>query len=139
VLRGLDDLLRRRRASGPTALVYGAGRRGAVVLREIMENPSLAFVPAGFIDDDEARRGERVEGVRVLGTLADLDEVLAEFRDVSVVIVSTGDVPAERVARLCEVCDRHGIEVRRFRASLEEVDVARPGDHRADVLRFPRL
>ena len=37
------------------------------MLREIVRNPGLALNPVGFVDDDARMRGQRVDGVRVLG------------------------------------------------------------------------
>jgi len=48
-------------------LIYGAGRAGAAVLKEIQENPSLRCRVAGFLDDDPAKRHCRVLTVPVLG------------------------------------------------------------------------
>jgi UDP-GlcNAc:undecaprenyl-phosphate GlcNAc-1-phosphate transferase len=136
VLHAIDDLVRRRPANGPLALVYGAGHRCALVIREVMSHTGPAFTPIGVLDDDPARHGDRLEGVRILGGVDELDALLAR-EPVSAIIVSTRSLPPERFDRLCAICEQHGVEVRQFRASFEDVDVARTERH-AGVLRFPR-
>lgn len=49
-------------------LVYGAGSAGQMIVREMRRNPGAGLVPIGFIDDDPAKKGLRIHGVRVLGS-----------------------------------------------------------------------
>ncbi len=49
-------------------LIYGAGAAGATLLREIRGNRALGYHVIGFLDDDPAKRGKTLMGVRVLGT-----------------------------------------------------------------------
>jgi FlaA1/EpsC-like NDP-sugar epimerase len=48
-------------------LVVGAGSAGAMAVREILAHPETGIRPVGFIDDDPAKAGSKVEGVPVLG------------------------------------------------------------------------
>ena len=48
-------------------LVYGAGRGGTLLVREILQNPAAGFQPVGFIDDDPQKQRMRLEGIPVLG------------------------------------------------------------------------
>jgi FlaA1/EpsC-like NDP-sugar epimerase len=47
--------------------IYGAGYSGVTLIREIQSNPSLSYHVVGFIDDDPAKSGALLRGVRVLG------------------------------------------------------------------------
>jgi UDP-GlcNAc:undecaprenyl-phosphate GlcNAc-1-phosphate transferase len=137
-LRALDEFLRRRQRPDRLAIVYGAGDRGALAVRELRNNVARGLTPLGLIDDDPARRRDEVEGARVLGSLEDLDRVLADARGaVSTVIVAIRLLPDDRFDRLCATCDRHKVDVQRLRFSLDEVDTdarsRKPG-----VVRFPR-
>jgi UDP-GlcNAc:undecaprenyl-phosphate GlcNAc-1-phosphate transferase len=137
VLRALDDLLRRTRRSRRQVIVYGAGRRGALAVRELRSDPGSGLTPAGLIDDDPALGRIRVEGLRVLGTLDDLGALLADTRGrVTTVVVAIRSLPDDRFDQLCATCERHGVEVQQLRFSLDEVATDRrkraPG-----VIRFP--
>ena len=57
-------------------LVIGAGDAGAKIVREMRTHPSCSYLPIGFIDDDRAKLGKRIHGVKVLGTRQDLQKVL---------------------------------------------------------------
>jgi FlaA1/EpsC-like NDP-sugar epimerase len=135
-LGALDESLRRRRANRGMALVYGAGRGGALAVRELLQNSDIGLMPVGFIDDDPAKRRLRIEGYSVLGTLENLPDLLAPGRHgITVVIVSFMNLSREKADRVCGICVERGVEVRRFRFSLEAVD---PHPRTADVVQFKR-
>lgn len=118
-----DDYLRRRRAAGRMAIVIGAGHGGALAVRELLQNAELGCVPLGLLDDDAAKHRTRVEGYRVLGAIADLDRLLdAHQASVAMVIVAIRNLADGRFAAICEICDAHGVDVRRLRFSIEDVD-----------------
>ena len=49
-----------------TVLIYGAGQAGLTLLREFRANPKLGRV-AGFLDDDDSKRGANLIGAPVFG------------------------------------------------------------------------
>lgn len=97
---------RRRTASLETrrVLLVGAGDAGALVLKDIINNPSLALEPVGVLDDDGRKAGRSLHGVRILGTRAQLPSIVVRL-DVDEVLLAipsaTGDLVRE-VAALCE-------------------------------------
>ncbi len=58
-------------------LIYGAGDVGETLVREMRRDPKRAREPIGFIDDDPTKTVERIHGVPVFGTSADLPVVMA--------------------------------------------------------------
>src|SRR5215471_1288252 len=50
--RVLDSLQQRDNVTGAAALIYGAGRGGQLVLRELLQNSRFGLRPIGFLDDD---------------------------------------------------------------------------------------
>ena len=63
----IDVYLRKRRAVGKPALIYGAGRGGALLVRELLQNREIGILPIGFIDDDVRKQNLFIEGIPVLG------------------------------------------------------------------------
>jgi FlaA1/EpsC-like NDP-sugar epimerase len=57
------------------ALIAGAGKAGEMILKELLTNDDLGIHPVGFVDDDRSKVGMQLGGLRVLGTLSDLEEV----------------------------------------------------------------
>jgi UDP-GlcNAc:undecaprenyl-phosphate/decaprenyl-phosphate GlcNAc-1-phosphate transferase len=102
-----------RRESNRRILVYGAGRRGQLLVREMFANPDWHMVPAGFLDDAPYMTHRRLVGVPVRGGLADLDRVLGTLR-IDEVVISTVAIEGELEARIREICQRHEVGVKRF-------------------------
>jgi FlaA1/EpsC-like NDP-sugar epimerase len=51
-------------------LIFGAGDAGAMVAREMRQNPGHGMLPVGFVDDDPSKWGCYINGVRVFGSRA---------------------------------------------------------------------
>lgn len=95
------------RASARSVLIIGAGDGGRLVLREITRNPDLGLRPVGFIDDDPAKSGLRIDGVRVLGRTGELGRVLDDVEpdEVTIAIPSAPGTVRAQVVRDCRARD----------------------------------
>jgi FlaA1/EpsC-like NDP-sugar epimerase len=72
-----SGLLSRERAK--RVLIYGAGDAGEMIVREMKNHGILQHLkPIAFIDDNPRKVGERIHGVRVLGSHQDLPAILAK-------------------------------------------------------------
>ena len=59
-------------------LIYGAGSAGESTVRAIQNNSAYHdFEPIGFVDDNPAKKGQRIHGVAVLGVRQDLPKILS--------------------------------------------------------------
>ena len=92
-------------------LVVGAGSGGQMVVRELQLNPNLETQAIGFLDDDPRKRGMRLHGVKVLGTTAEVEEVLDECSPDEVVI-AIPSAPGELRGRVVAACRERDINVR---------------------------
>ena len=91
-------------------LVYGAGRAGSTVARDILQSPELGYELRGFIDDDPEKWGKEIHGARVLGGRHDLVRYLGpDLREV-VLAIPTLDADARR--QILSSCRRAGAHVR---------------------------
>ena len=86
----------------PTLLI-GAGQAGVIVAREIAARPDLQIKPIGFIDDDLMKQGTRVHGLKVLGTVNDLEALAKEHKAEAalITIANTKETPIRRIAQKC--------------------------------------
>jgi UDP-GlcNAc:undecaprenyl-phosphate/decaprenyl-phosphate GlcNAc-1-phosphate transferase len=116
----VDQHLRNRRGRGRPVLIYGAGVGGSLLVRVLLEDPSLGLFPVGLIDDDPAKRRLRLEGVPVVGTFEQLEAVFAE-RPVDELIVSIRLLDRTRLAEAAALCRAHGIGIRAMRFALDEI------------------
>jgi len=54
-------------------LIIGAGHTGQALARELQNSPGLNYQPIGYLDDDPKKLGRRMHGLRVFGTVAELE------------------------------------------------------------------
>jgi FlaA1/EpsC-like NDP-sugar epimerase len=73
-------------ARGKDVIVVGAGDAGQLVVKEMQRSPAVGYTPIGLIDDDTRKRNLRLHGVRVLGTVADLEHVVRDRRPDEILI-----------------------------------------------------
>ena len=89
-------------ARGKEVLIVGAGDAAQLILRELLRNPALGYTPIGLVDDDPRKKNLRLHGVRVLGTTADLPELVRERRPDELIIAipsASGDL-RERIVEV---------------------------------------
>ena len=122
-LRLLPALGGSRGNGGRRAVVYGAGASGALLLIELASNRRYDFRLLGFIDDDVRKHGRRLRGVPILGGVEHLER-LVERGGVEAVVLTSGALDQETVARIARVCGARGVEVLRFLCVLEPVAAA---------------
>ena len=89
-------------------VVVGAGDAGVLVVREMQRNPQLNMRPVAFVDDDPEKLKKEIYGVRVAGSLADLENVLARYLKPEVVI-AIPTAPGTVVRTVTEVCQRNEV------------------------------
>jgi UDP-GlcNAc:undecaprenyl-phosphate GlcNAc-1-phosphate transferase len=111
----------RTKAAAPSkrTLIYGAGDGGELVVRELLNNPALGFLPVGFLDDDPRKHGRKIHGVPILGSLERLAELLPDRADH--VVLSTDKIGQEARERLDEVCRGRGVVPLRMRIAIDVV------------------
>ena len=57
-------------------LVLGAGNAAAQVVHQMRTDPDSPYMPVGILDDDPHRRNLTLHGVKVIGTLSDLADLV---------------------------------------------------------------
>ncbi|MBA3520719.1 MAG: SDR family NAD(P)-dependent oxidoreductase [Rhizobiales bacterium] len=110
-------------SAGPPrpVLIYGAGEAGALLVREMRRNRSLRLEPVAFLDDDPAKRGQRIYGVEVVGGAKDLPLVAAE-REVAEVIVAMPRIGGDLLRQIVALSEAAGVAVRTLPAVDELLD-----------------
>ena len=66
-------------SGGEPTLVLGAGSAGQQLVRELTRHTELGFRLIGFLDDDSNKLGMSIHGLKVLGTLDDLELIAHNF------------------------------------------------------------
>jgi UDP-GlcNAc:undecaprenyl-phosphate GlcNAc-1-phosphate transferase len=99
-------------------MIYGAGVRGQLLVREMLANPTWLRNPIGFIDDDSGKHGRRLMGVPVRGSVDSLPDALRNL-SVDEVLLSSPSINGTIEARVRELCGQRDIPVRRLHLEIE--------------------
>ena len=83
----------RANARTKRVLIFGAGDAGARIVREILKGGEHGYHPVGFVDDDPAKVGQRIHGIPVLGTRADLPRIIGETNPSEVLVAIARAAP----------------------------------------------
>ncbi len=90
-------------AHGKEVLIVGAGDAGQLMVRELQRNRQLHYTPIGFVDDDPRKRGDRINGVKVLGTTDDLAHLLRDNKP-DEVLIAIPSAPGRVRQKIVETC-----------------------------------
>ena len=105
---------------GRRVLIYGAGDGGELLLRELLNNRGLKYSPVGFVDDDPAKSGKLIHGLKVYAGNGDLT-LLCRQHEVDEVLISSSRMPETRLQEILEFCRSQDILVKRMRITIEDL------------------
>jgi len=120
--RLLGDIRKRKTLSGDDVFIYGAGRGGEILLRELLNNRRHRFKPVGFIDDDPLKAGKKLQGYPVLGSFEDLPS-LGERHGIRGLLISFADTDTDKQDAIRRFCLTHGLFAKRFSVDLTDMDL----------------
>lgn len=87
-------------------LVVGAGETGSLTInRMATKDPNMPGIPIVATDDDPAKRGMRIHGVKVEGSTDDIEELVRKYDIQQIVVAIPSSTPAER-KRIYKVCTK---------------------------------
>lgn len=112
--RRLHRYVRGRLRAGPYAgrrvAIIGFGRIGRQLGRALLDDPAY-YTLVGFLDDNPDRSSEALEGLPVLGTTADLRQVV-EAHGIDEMILAVPSASTERLQELIGTCMEIGVRWR---------------------------
>ena len=92
-------------------LIIGAGHTGQALARELQNSPGLNYQPIGYLDDDPRKLNRRMHGLRVFGSVADLDAQIHDH-SVNAVAIAIPRAPGAVVRSIVATCQAAGVPVR---------------------------
>jgi UDP-GlcNAc:undecaprenyl-phosphate GlcNAc-1-phosphate transferase len=116
---------KRRTLTGDKVVIYGAGRGGELLLREILNNKQLNVNPIGFVDDDPLKVGKKIQGYPILGGFEDLVPLHTKHELLGILISfnDAGGRHQERHDSVKKICRAHNIYLKRFKINLIPVNL----------------
>lgn len=89
-------------------LIIGAGDAGEILLREMKQNPKMAFDPIGFLDDDTDKKWRRIHNVPVLGKIEEVEKIVQK-KNVQEIIIAIPSITGKEMRRIVDQCKDTGI------------------------------
>ncbi len=104
-------------------LIYGAGDGGDLFLRELRKRRNHDYLPVGFIDDDIAKLGQEIHGVKVLGIGSDLEKIIKRY-GIKIVFISILSSPFPLFESIKDKCAKIGVKCIQMRplVSFEKIE-----------------
>jgi len=98
---GLRHLASNQAWWGRPVIILGAGKTGELVLRTLLHNPGLGLKPVALLDDDPEKQGRDIEGVSVLGGIAQAPQI-AKQSHLSYAIVAMPGLEPHHLVKILE-------------------------------------
>lgn len=92
-------------------LLIGAGRAGVMVAREIKSRGDMDIEVKGFVDDDAAKIGSVIQGVKVLGRAEDIPRLVSDL-SIDHVVISFAEASRHEFRRILDICEGARVRVR---------------------------
>jgi UDP-GlcNAc:undecaprenyl-phosphate GlcNAc-1-phosphate transferase len=116
---------KRKTLTGPKVFVYGAGRAGELLLREILNNKQLHVIPIGLIDDDALKKGKKIQGYSILGGFDDIERLIEKHHPDGILMSFNQSLTgnADRHRSVEAICRHHNLFLKRFQITLQSVEL----------------
>jgi FlaA1/EpsC-like NDP-sugar epimerase len=102
--RIVAESARRDPSNSRRVLLVGAGFAAQMVIRELARRDN-GYIAVGCVDDDASKRGIRLQGVPVLGTVNQLGSLLND-RSVDEILIAIPSATGKQMQRILEICQK---------------------------------
>ncbi len=102
-------------------LVAGAGNAGTIVVREMLNNPSLGMEVIGFVDDDPRKRSARIAGLPVLGNRRAIPQLVTDYA-IDLVVIAIPGAPGREVRDIVTYCEQVSVPTKTIPGIYEMLD-----------------
>ncbi|MFH1263145.1 MAG: nucleoside-diphosphate sugar epimerase/dehydratase [Pseudomonadota bacterium] len=100
-------------------LVIGAGGAGQALIKELMARGGHLYEPIGILDDNQNKRGLRIHGVPVRGSIDDFEHI-ARLEHADEAIVACHQLSTEKMGQIFQMSQNVGIPLKRI-PRLEDI------------------
>ena len=90
-------------------LIIGAGEAGETLVRDLRR--AGTYQPVGFLDDAARLHGSELQGLPILGSIADLERLAPEVA-AQLAIIALPELDAEAMRTVVEACEKSGLPFR---------------------------
>lgn len=105
ILSSIDN----RKKKGRRVLVIGAGQAGALLIREMQQQPT-PYLPIAILDDNYNKIKNYLHGVPVVGVVEELPKVVKDY-NIDEILVAIPSAPKERLREIVAIAKETGLPV----------------------------
>jgi len=114
------ERMKRKNLNGDRVFIYGAGRGGELLLREILNNQDIRLNPVGFIDDDGNKKGKRLQGYPILGGFKNAEKLCQKHQAAGLLLAFKHNEP-EGMESLKSFCNSNNLFLKTFSIRLNDI------------------
>lgn len=96
---------------GKAVLIIGAGQAGEGLVRDLLRYVDKQYIPIALIDDDPAKQGKEIHGIRVMGQCKDIPEIIRKM-PIDLIIIAIPSATSVRMREIIAYCNEATIPVR---------------------------
>ena len=98
-------------------MIVGAGQAGTMIVRQVLQNPASGMKPVLFVDDDPAKQGLEIYGVKVVGGIEQIPDFVKD-NAIDKIVIAIPSMGKQQMADLMTAMYRNGYpNTNRFHAS----------------------
>lgn len=102
------------------ALIVGAGDTGEQILRSVLSFKNNPYNPIGFVDDSDIKQGVSIHGLKVLGKIKDIPEIV-ENKEVKQIIIALPTAGNKKIKEAVEIARKCGVNKIKIAPPLSEI------------------
>ncbi len=95
------------------AVVVGAGYAGSAIIRELQTTNKVEIVPVAALDDDPMKRNLTILGVKVVGTVDDVEAVVKKYKATRIFVTMPSASP-KTLSTVLKKCQKAGVPVQKL-------------------------
>lgn len=92
-------------------LIVGAGSTGEMVVREMLNANKRIYQPIGFIDDNPNKLNSRIHGIKVLGNIADIKDIITNC-NIEEIIIAMPSASGKAIRDLISKCEKTEVKIK---------------------------
>ncbi len=85
-------------------ILVGAGDAGEMIVRESLRHPENGYRVVGFVDDDAEKVNKDIHGIKILGLIETLPEIVKR-KSVDEIVITIPSASREQIRRIIDVCN----------------------------------
>lgn len=101
-------------------LIVGAGDAGEQILRSILSSGKNPYYPVGFVDDNPIKKGVVIHGLKVLGKISDIPEIVEKY-GIKQLIIALPSAGGKEIRQALEFGKKAGVWKIKIAPPLSEI------------------